>query len=191
MFSNCLSLVYIDLSNFIFEKIKNMSNIFNNCTKLPNIKMDLYNSKVRDIDYMFSNCESLGSLELINFNMSNLLSFNHVFDSCKKLEYINMTKSTSSKNVNISNDPFEDIVKNAVICIEQNQEMDNLYNYINNSNSKTINCSQNWKNAKKKYFNNKYYDYVRVVLMQMKMMIYVLIIQLCLTLFHIWQIMKY
>ena len=76
MFSNCSSLNSIDLSNFSFQNVKTMTNMFNNCINFKHIKIDLNNSKVKDINYMFSYCRNLTSLDLINL-ISICLLYHH------------------------------------------------------------------------------------------------------------------
>ena len=156
MLANCSSLENIDLSEFNLKSLYSMTSMFENCINLKNVKMDLINSKATLIDNMFSGCESLTFLELINFDMSSISSIYNFLQGCKKLEYINMNNSASNLNLSISIDPFVDIAENAVICIEQKPFLENIYKYI--IDYKTIDCSQNWKNAKKKYFNGKCYD---------------------------------
>lgn len=132
-----------------------MSDMFSNCYNLTNIKIDLNNSNVRYINYIFSNCYSLTSVELLNFNKSEIFSFYNVFDKCINLEYINLNNSFSKKNIIVNdNELFNDIVDNAVVCVEHLENLERLYNLILNSNCKSIDCSQDWEKSKKKYIKD-------------------------------------
>ena len=146
MFYNCQSLEQIDLSNFNFESAKNMSFMFYDCHKLTSIEINLENSLVTTIDYMFYNCYLIKSISLINFNMSELISFTEVFSECRYLEYINMSKS--ELNLDIAN-PYNDIIENAVICTEKGDQ-NMLYIFINNSSCLSYDCTDDWNINRKK-----------------------------------------
>ena len=48
MFSNCLNLTELNLSNFNIEEIKKMSEIFNNCDKLSKeTKNEIFNNSIK------------------------------------------------------------------------------------------------------------------------------------------------
>ena len=98
---------------------------------------------------MFYCCYSLTSVNLINFNTSQIQSFDKVFMNCFKLQFINMNNSKISNNSVVKSNPFRDIVNNAVICTEKSED-NLLYHYIKNSFGLNLDCSGNWENPRTK-----------------------------------------
>ena len=83
MFSDCSSLISIDLSNFKAQNVTNMCFMFNGCSSLENI--DLYNfntQNVTDMNSMFYNCSSLKNLDLSYFNIQNVINMGYMFFKC-------------------------------------------------------------------------------------------------------------
>ena len=105
---------------------------------------------------MFYCCDSLTSVNLINFNTSQIQSFEKVFMNCSKLQYINMNNSNINNNSFITSNPFNDISFNAVICTEKS-ENNLLYHYIKNSFGLKLDCSGNWKPRTKKINESNIY----------------------------------
>ena len=88
MFKNCYSLTSIDLSNFYFNGIIDLSNMFLNCYNLQYVKLNGYldwdkgqmnvyykphgiNVIVKTtIDNIFKNCSSIKELNLLNININ-------------------------------------------------------------------------------------------------------------------------
>ena len=60
MFSDCNSLISLDLSNFNTQNVTNMYCMFNGCSSLNSIDVTKFNiQNVSDMSYMFSVCNSL------------------------------------------------------------------------------------------------------------------------------------
>ena len=88
MFQLCISLEYLDLSNFDTSKTKSMSWIFNKCYNLKEIKgINNFNtSKVTEMSEMFNECNYLESLDLSNFDISNTKNIEYIFYGCNKIK---------------------------------------------------------------------------------------------------------
>ena len=68
MFSNCLSLTSIYLSNFDTSYVYNMKNMFLNCTSLTSIDLSNFNiTGVRYMNLMFYHCPSLRYIDISSF----------------------------------------------------------------------------------------------------------------------------
>ena len=97
MFRGCSSLISLDLSNFKTSKVERMEYMFYNCSSLTSL--DLYNfntSKVNHMEYMFGNCSSLISLDLSNFDISAVTYMHSMFNGCSSLISLNLTNFNTS-----------------------------------------------------------------------------------------------
>jgi len=106
---------------------------------------------------MFSDCSSLISLNLFNFNTSNVTDINDMFRGCVNLEYINLNNFEEKKLSHIQskyNDMFTNIPENVVICINENITNVKIFPQIKNKTCYTIYCSDDWKSKQKKIINN-------------------------------------
>ena len=74
MFSNCRSLISLDLSSFNTTNVNNMS-------------------------YMFSYCRSLISLDLSSFNTTNVNDMKHMFKECESLKKENVKVSEKGEKI--------------------------------------------------------------------------------------------
>ena len=83
MFTECNEIKLLDLSNFITDNVKDMSFLFSDCFKLKEIKgiNNFKTSKVVNMESMFNSCKELEYLDLSNFNTSNVKNMKLMF--CK------------------------------------------------------------------------------------------------------------
>lgn len=89
MFANCSSLVSLDVSGFNTGNCSNFSSMFRGTNSLKNINLSSFDtSKGTNFEYMFANCSSLVSIDLSSFDMSNARYFTWMFSSCNKLTHI-------------------------------------------------------------------------------------------------------
>ena len=131
MFSNCESLMSLDLSGFNTSNVRDISYMFSSCKSLTNLDLSTFNtSKVTRMDFMFDSCSSLTSLDLSNFNTRNvsytgmkfmfyrcasltsldLRGFNtsnatwmqSMFDGCSSLTSLDLSSFNTSKVANMS-----------------------------------------------------------------------------------------
>ena len=102
MFSGCISLVSLDLSNFDTSNVTIMKKMFFSCSKLENIIVTSFNTnKVTDFSDMFSNCSSLVSLDLSNFDTTNLENATSMFANCTSLTSLDLSSFKTSKLTSI------------------------------------------------------------------------------------------
>ena len=66
---------------------------------------------------MFYNCFSLSSLNISNFNTSQVTSMNNMFYNCSKLEYINFKNANISSNIYAYN-IFPLTSETLIVCCE-------------------------------------------------------------------------
>jgi surface protein len=86
MFVNLNSMTFIDLSNFDFSKVTDMSGMFYGCNKLKSINFQNVNTNSLEMmGYSFFNCESLVSLDLSYFNTSKVITMVSLFYNCRSL----------------------------------------------------------------------------------------------------------
>ena len=79
MLKICISLISLNLSNFIIDGVYDMSYIFNNCSSLTTLIVSfntVITSKMRN---MFSSCKKLTSLDITTFNTQNVRDFTEIF----------------------------------------------------------------------------------------------------------------
>ena len=108
MFSDCISLTNIDLSNFNAQNVTNMSNMFSHCESLANINLSNFKTqKVTDMSYMFFDCYSLTNINLSNFNTQNVTNMSNMFSHCSSLTNINLSNFNTQNVTNLS-DMFSD-----------------------------------------------------------------------------------
>ena len=98
-------MTYIDMSNIAYEKgitKFNVGALFNNCTNLETIiaPSDLI---VTNISMLCNNCGKLTSVDFIkNWDMSNCVSLNRIFNGNQALESIDLSNLDASKVTNLT-----------------------------------------------------------------------------------------
>ena len=97
MFKNLENIKMIDLSEFDFSKVRNMSSMFCNCTNLKEIIFGNINtSLVEDMKYLFFFCSSLDSIDLSSFDTSLVTNMGYMFTNCFSLSSINLSTFNTS-----------------------------------------------------------------------------------------------
>ena len=107
MFSNCVSLVDINLESFDTSNVINMNGMFTmygqNQGSLKRINLsDFDTSKVTDMTDMFVYNTSLEYLDLSNFNTANVTNMFHMFARCEKLKVLNLSNFDTSNVANMT-----------------------------------------------------------------------------------------
>ena len=76
-FEKCNNIISLDLSNFNTENVTDMSGMFNECTKLKEIKgiNKFITNKVNNMECMFNLCSEIEYLDLSNFNTKNVTEY--------------------------------------------------------------------------------------------------------------------
>ena len=154
MFSNSFSLKALNLS-FKTSKVTNMKEMFNGCSSLISLNLNNFDtSEVTNMEKMFMGCSSLLSLDLSNFNLKKVKILSKIFYGCIKLQFLNISsfyRPDSYEQI------FTQIPENIVYCINySDNDIDNTYNSIIIKPLKTkkcsvFYCSSDWKEKKKKY----------------------------------------
>ena len=96
LFSNMVNLTEIvGIENLNTSRVTDMSNLFDDCSKLTTIALNRYishfnTSNVTDMSGMFMWCENLERLDLSRFNTENVTDMNSMFSGCKKLTSLNL-----------------------------------------------------------------------------------------------------
>ena len=122
-----------------------MNSMFACCSSL--ISLDLINfdtSNVIDMTRLFWECNSLTSLDLSNFNTSKVKHMPSMFDSCTHLEYINLNNFDES-NLLDYDQMLSNIPENVVLCISENITEKNFFQDILDIKCHIIDCSNNWE----------------------------------------------
>ena len=105
MFENCISLTSIIFGNtntFITSQNPSMLSFFTNCFSLEVMNFPLYVHGNRNLTAFFANCYSLTSVNLNNFETSQVYIFDYMFLNCYNLKSIDISgfsfKSSSTTN---------------------------------------------------------------------------------------------
>lgn len=96
---------------------------------------------------MFNHCYILVSLNLENFDTSLLGNMYQLFARSSSLEYINIKNFEEAKNPIISG-MFDQLPKNAVICLDSNKSP-NIFNLANILSCATFSCENDWRKVQK------------------------------------------
>ena len=103
MFALCKNLTSINISNFKFQNVTNMSNMFLRCESLTNIDLsNIDTEKVTNMKNMFCNCESLANINLSNFKTENVTDMSTMFFNCQSLTDINVSNFETQKVIYMS-----------------------------------------------------------------------------------------
>lgn len=103
MFSFCLRLTSLDITNFNTANVTDMSYMFNSCTKLTSLDVTNFNTaKVKNMIRMFSNCQALTSLNVTNFNTEKIPDMSYMFSQCKQLTSLDVTNFNTMNVTNMS-----------------------------------------------------------------------------------------
>ena len=97
MFKNCFSLLSVDLYNFDFEIIEDLSYFFYGCKSLTSINLSYINTfSITNMEYMFYGCNSLTELNLKNWITSSVSNINSMFSSCILLISLDLSNFDTS-----------------------------------------------------------------------------------------------
>ena len=169
MFHDCNNLLLLDVSGFDTSSVTNMYGLFFSCYSLLSLDLNNFNtSSVTLMAVMFYNCTSLKLLDLQNFDTSSVVNFHGIFKFCSSLLSLNINSFNTSSANNMNNmfygcnslislnvynfetismgrgiyDMFTDFNKNAILCINENNDL--IINQISNFNvNYTNDCLNN------------------------------------------------
>ena len=120
LFQNCITLEYIDLSNFDTSNVTNMAFMFNHCNRLKEIKgLDKFiTSKATTTEGMFQSCFKLEFIDVSSFDTSNVDIMNFMFVDCFKLKGIKGINKLNTKKVTNMTGMFENCLSLKYLNIE-------------------------------------------------------------------------
>ena len=102
MFKDLITITEIDLSDFDFSRVMNMSSMFHNCSNLQKINFGkIDTSSVQDMSSLFYYCSKLTSLNLSNFDTSSVTNMERMFVECSSLQELNVSNFKTSKVVSM------------------------------------------------------------------------------------------
>jgi len=98
MFHNCISLTFLDVSNFDTSNVTDMSSMFHACKSLTSLNVSKFDtSNVTNMSAMFRECWGLSSIDISNFNTSNVTNMSSMFNSCSGLTKLDISNFNTSK----------------------------------------------------------------------------------------------
>ena len=130
-----------------------MASMFNGCKLLASLDLSNFDtSQVISMYNMFSDCSSLTSLDLSGFNTSLVREMGNLFSNCRNLEYINLENFNEQKMKELffNRYIFYLVPENVVICINENITGTIIFPQIKNKKCYVIDCTTEWK-SKQKY----------------------------------------
>lgn len=109
-FSGCSSLESLDLSRWDTSKVWAFTSMFYNCTNLRDLNVNnfdvtgVYGEPGRyryDLVYMFEGCSSLTTLDLSQWNTSQVVNMADMFSGCTSLEAVYVGEGWNTDNVEV------------------------------------------------------------------------------------------
>ena len=105
-----------------------MNSMFSDCNSLVNLNLSSFNTlNVTNTNGMFYNCRSLTSLDLSNFDTSNVTTMNAMFYGCSSLVTLDLSNFNTSK-VTVMNQMFWNDVKLKTIYVSDKWNVGNVTN---------------------------------------------------------------
>ena len=113
MFANCRNITYVDLSQFNFNNVKNLSCMFSGCENLINVKFTnndnsyYINVNTCYVKNIFSGCKNLNNIDMSHFYINNELEGCEgikqcdMFSDCENLSYIKAPNFNATKGKEI------------------------------------------------------------------------------------------
>ena len=100
MFSNCTNLTSLDVSNWDTSKVTDMGEMFTSCVGLTSLDVSNWDtSNVTTMFNMFVMCGNLTSLDVSNWDTSNVTDMSYMFQYCTNLTTINGIENWDTSNV--------------------------------------------------------------------------------------------
>ena len=125
-----------------------MKCMFKSCENLKSIDLSNFDtSNVTDMEEMFTLCKNLENIDLSNFDTSNVTHMEKMFLFCENLTSIDLSSSLNSKNlksIDISN--LDKQLKDINISTFNTERVKNMYCMFSNCiNLKSITFSSSFK----------------------------------------------
>ena len=149
LFNFCENLINLDLSSFDTSKVKDMNSMFSVNRNLENInfgnKFDT--SNVTNMGSMFNTCSSLTSLDLSNFNTSQVTDMSYMFVEFPNIE-LNLSGFVTSNVINMMS-MFDKAKLNALdlSSFDTSNVTNMTWMFSDASNLQTIYVGPKWSTA--------------------------------------------
>lgn len=92
----------VDFENVDMSKIKNMSDMFSDCSKITTLDLSNFDtSSVIYMNSMFKNCISLTTLDVSSFDTSSVITMQNMFSKCEKITTFDVSKFDTSNVENM------------------------------------------------------------------------------------------
>ena len=88
MFTHCVNLNELDLSEFDTSKVTDLSSFLENCWNLTSLTLKLDTRNVISMERMFYGCEKLEYINILDFDTRNLEDMDECFAGCSRLKRI-------------------------------------------------------------------------------------------------------
>ena len=101
LFGKCYILKKINIQNFNTSEVKDMSYMFDQCTKLEELLINPLTfkaDKVSNMSYMFNECRELKKIDLSSFKIKNVKYTSYMFGNCQKLVEVDLSSSKFNKD---------------------------------------------------------------------------------------------
>jgi surface protein len=105
MFHSCTNITSIDLSNIGTNKSTNMAGFFEGCNNLSELKLPdkFITSYCTNLHDLFDYCHKLTSVNITNWDTSNVTDFSFMFEQCYSLVTLDLSSLNFDKAVNYNN----------------------------------------------------------------------------------------
>ena len=152
MFNKCekLERLLLDNNKFGVGMVENFNEMFSNCKSLISLNLAWFiTTNALQMNSMFSECEKLVELDISQFDFAQTTSIKEMFLNCKNLEYINALSYNENYDL-VLNNILDYVPENVVICINEGYNVGKLKEIIKSKSCALIDCSGNWKSLQKK-----------------------------------------
>ena len=97
MFYQLENIINVDLSEFDFSEVTDMSYMFASCYNIEKIEFgNIDSSSLKNMELLFQACQKLTSMDLSNFDTSKVTDMSHLFSICSEIKTINFGKINTS-----------------------------------------------------------------------------------------------
>lgn len=107
MFADCSKLKTLDLGNFDFTNIVDLSHMFSGCRSLKVIHANFNSTVAENLDSMFLDCQMLTEIDLSNMKTGKVTTMSDLFMGCESLGQLDLSNFDTS-NTSIMDGMFAD-----------------------------------------------------------------------------------
>lgn len=107
MFYHCISLSYVNLSNFKFEKTIDVSKFFYSCPNLTEVIFPTEKSfNIEDFSDMFAFSTKIKKIDLSSFSFIKAKNTGYMFNGCTNIEEVIFPQNEKVENLELSSNMF-------------------------------------------------------------------------------------